>query len=272
MSNIDTKFICEIAGILRRGLGSDEIYEAVFQLLEKTVPFDSATLFLYDQRKDRLEMIHHLGEHVVELAEEIPFERGYGLSNWISTQRKPIIIESLAKARAGREGRFNSFVSMPLWSFEGLIGVLNLGSLKPGIYHKRDVGEFEIIATQVSLVLEKMLLRKQVQDQNEALKRALEELESTQTRLIEKERLAAIGEIIVTVNHEINNPLAAIIGLAEILDLTVNTADLEKIREAIKAILAQAKRIRRLTHRLTKINSSETQVYVDGTRMTKIPL
>jgi len=271
MSIFKIEFLSEIVSILQKGLGTGETYEAIFDLLEKSVPFDSATLYLYHKNQNSLEVIHQKGEDIVELAGEIPFERGDGLSSWVSKQKKPVILQSLAKARPGKEGRFNSFVSMPLWSGEVLIGVLNLGHQEPNMFKLEDQDDFAIVSTQITLVLEKILLQKKLQEHNLKLQKALNDLEKTQKKLIEKERLAAIGEIVVAVNHEINNPLSYIIGMSEILELTMQTADPQQIKEGLKAILSQAKRIQKTTQKLLEIDSSETQEYVGGTRMTKIP-
>ena len=99
----------------------------------------------------------------------------------------------------------------------------------------------------------------------------LRELQEAQTMLIEKERLAAMGELVVTVNHEINNPLTSIIGLSEILELSSATLTPQKLQDAIKAILKEAKRIQDITGRLTRISSSESTEYVGDTLMTKLP-
>ena len=44
-----------------------------------------------------------------------------------------------------------------------------------------------------------------------------EEMESLQRQVIRQERLAAIGVLVSGVAHELNNPLQAILGFAELL-------------------------------------------------------
>ena len=46
-----------------------------------------------------------------------------------------------------------------------------------------------------------------------------EELESLQRQVIRQERLAAIGVLVSGVAHELNNPLQAILGFAELLQM-----------------------------------------------------
>lgn len=268
---VATDFLHEIVTLLQKGLGAGETFEAVFHLVEKSVPFESATLFLYNHDTDKLEIMHQEGEDVVDLIREIPFSRGMGLASWVSKQKNPVILESLAKSRPGKERRFASFVSLPLRAADNLIGVLNLGHSTANMYLKVDVDAFSVMAEELSLIVETFILRKQLEDKNARLTKALSELQDTQGLLVEKERLAAMGELVVTVNHEINNPLTSIIGLAEILELSAATLTPQKVQDALKAILKEARRIQEITTRLTKISSSESKEYVGSTLMTKLP-
>ena len=44
---LGTDFLCEVASILQKGLGAEATFEAVFDLVEKTIPYNSATLAEY---------------------------------------------------------------------------------------------------------------------------------------------------------------------------------------------------------------------------------
>lgn len=268
---VATDFLREIVTLLQKGLSQGETFDAVFQLVERSVPFESATLFIYNTEEDQLEVMHQVGEDVVDLITEIPFTRGMGMSSWVSEQHDPIILESLARSRPGKERRFNSFVSMPLRAVDNLIGVLNLGHSTPNMYLQDDKEAFSLMANELSVIVETFILRRQLEDQNAKLKQALSELQNAQGLLVEKERLAAMGELVVTVNHEINNPLTSIIGLAEILELSSATLSPQKLQEAVRAILKEARRIQEVTARLERISSSQNTDYIGDTKMTPLP-
>ena len=68
--------------------------------------------------------------------------------------------------------------------------------------------------------------------------------------IIEQERLAAIDDIVVTVNHNINNPLTTIINYAELLQLMVESEDQTHVVQGIKRIHDAALRIKQFTHNL----------------------
>jgi signal transduction histidine kinase len=62
-------------------------------------------------------------------------------------------------------------------------------------------------------------------------RRIRKELESLQGQVIQQERLAAVGQLVSGVAHEINNPLQAILGFAELLQLQ------RDVPESVKADL-----------------------------------
>lgn len=83
---------------------------------------------------------------------------------------------------------------------------------------------------------------------------------------LDKERLSAIVETAVAVNHEVNNPLTAILGNVQLLLLKENDLD-EDLRAKLKTIEASALKIRDVTQRLMRINTPRSVEYTDGTKM-----
>jgi C4-dicarboxylate-specific signal transduction histidine kinase len=72
-------------------------------------------------------------------------------------------------------------------------------------------------------------------------RRMREELESLQGQVIRQERLAAVGQLVSGVAHEINNPLQAISGFAELLQL--QTRDLPvSVQNDLNVILRESAR------------------------------
>jgi C4-dicarboxylate-specific signal transduction histidine kinase len=59
-------------------------------------------------------------------------------------------------------------------------------------------------------------------------RRMREELQSLQRQVIRQERLAAVGQLVSGVAHEINNPLQAILGFAELLQMQPELPDAVK--------------------------------------------
>jgi len=94
-------------------------------------------------------------------------------------------------------------------------------------------------------------------------------LADAQQSLIRAERRAAIGEIVVALSHEINNPLMALQAQLDLVRL-----DEAALPPGGKAALAQAgqqfTRIAELLKRLRELDHEATTTYVGGTRMTDL--
>jgi len=267
---VNTQELKAIGAILQKGLSSDETHGAVMQLLERVIEFSAATLFIYRESNDQLEIVVKRGEFVVDLASNVSFSKGKGISSFIARQKKPVILPSLQYSSAGKNFRINSFLAIPLWIGDRLIGLLNIAHEQPAIYSDTFTADYELIGQQVSLVLEKMHLRHQIEEKNVVLQATLDELKRTQEQLVERERLAAIGEIVVTINHEINNPLSAIVTSAEMLVMMVESQNLEKIKSISERIVRGAKQISEVTRQLRNLSEARKKEYLPNVSMIQL--
>jgi DNA-binding response OmpR family regulator len=77
--------------------------------------------------------------------------------------------------------------------------------------------------------------------------------------------LAGIGETSLALQHEINNPLTAIIGSATLLETGSYSADDEQ--DFVRTIVEQAQRIGDVVKRLALLRNPRSVAYVRGTRM-----
>jgi DNA-binding response OmpR family regulator len=97
--------------------------------------------------------------------------------------------------------------------------------------------------------------------------RALREaLAAAERDFIHAERLAAIGQMNVTLHHNLNNPLmTAMAEAALLLELGDNLTTQQ--RESISAIKASLERIRDILHRVSTLRHDTTEQYLDGVSM-----
>ena len=95
------------------------------------------------------------------------------------------------------------------------------------------------------------------------------QLAAAQEELIRAERRAAIGEIVVALSHEINNPLMALTANLELLQLDARALP-PTGRDALRLAREQLARISELLKRLGELDRERATTYVAGTRMTDL--
>ena len=77
--------------------------------------------------------------------------------------------------------------------------------------------------------------------------------------------LAGIGETTIALEHEINNPLSALLGHAELLLMDAGLS--EDQREQLRIIQEQAARIAQVVRRLAKLKNPQSVEYLAGALM-----
>jgi DNA-binding response OmpR family regulator len=94
-------------------------------------------------------------------------------------------------------------------------------------------------------------------------------LAAAEADLVRAERLAAIGEMTVTLHHEINNPLMAAFADVELM-LQQPDAPPEGRQETLRAVLASLRRIRDILRRVGELREVRTKSYAQGLTMVDL--
>jgi DNA-binding response OmpR family regulator len=88
---------------------------------------------------------------------------------------------------------------------------------------------------------------------------------TAESELARSRWLAGIGETTIALEHEINNPLSALLGHAELLLMDRHLNDDQQ--EQLKIIQEQASRIAQVVRRLAKLKNPQSVEYLAGARM-----
>ncbi len=96
-------------------------------------------------------------------------------------------------------------------------------------------------------------LEEKVQERTLELKQHISLLNHTREQLIEKGKLAALGELTASIAHEVNNPTAVILGYMDLLLDELGDKATPEIRQDAELIIEQVGRIRKIIDDLLKL-------------------
>jgi|GEM_PF-2207623 len=240
------RLINELSRSLSAILEWPTLLARIFTQLRAVAPFDYAGLYLYDEKEDRLRLVATWGfsDQEAREAEATAMERHPG---WVLRHRQTLCSpDAAADSRVRYTGNRHSgsVLMVPLLYQERCLGVLGLGNKEKGVFSGEEQDLLEGLARQLAVAIANARLY-------EESRKTLEELRQAQEKLVRSGRLAAVGELMAGLAHELNNPLAIILGNAQ---LALETPDLPpEVRNSLEAIGQAGERIARLVHLLGEL-------------------
>ena len=229
---------------------------------EEFMNAEASSVYQLDEKKQELFVRLARGEKKDPIR-RITLKVGEGVAGHVVQTGKPMVIQDVST-----EERFSdkfdkitgfttrSILCVPLMLRNAPIGALQVINKKTGEpFNRADLELLYAIAQHVAIAMENANLYKRLEESNDM---TTQELRITQQKLIRSERLAAMGNLVQGVAHEIRNPVTTIGGFSQ--RIKKEFGDNEKIGKYVDIIIEETNRLENLVRRIREF--AEAQVCI----------
>lgn len=221
---------------------------------------ECGSLFLFDSQQKELILDSFYNSCRLNI-EGLRRRIGEGITGQVGAINTPILVKDIGNDSRFRKNGFshyrtNSFISIPLDTSKGLLGVLNLADKSNGEpFTDKDLEFAVTICKYACLIIENFNICGQLREEKDNLNK--------QKSMLEK--YASVGKLAAGVVHEINNPLDGVIRYANILleqlkDNSIAREYLLEVKKGLNRIANITKSLLEFSH---QVNSPKARKYVD---------
>jgi PAS domain S-box-containing protein len=238
----------EASAVLNSTLELETVLDLILQQIEQVVPYDTASVQRLHEKE--LEIVACRGfENPGEvLGLRFPLTTKFPNLGVIENKASSAIEDVTltyphfdGEADTYSSGHIRSWLGVPLIVKDQVIGMIALDRAVVQPYTGEEASLALAFANQAAAAIENARLYRDVQQQMEHVRRA-------QAQLVQSAKLAAIGELAAGVAHELNNPLTAVLGFAELLR---ENKELDtRFLNDVESIVTEARRARQIVRSL----------------------
>jgi signal transduction histidine kinase len=247
-SREDLRNLVQLSSLVNSSLDTQEALNNALMSVEQSVNAEVSSIFEVDKVKGELFFRLARGPGS-EKIKALRLQIGEGIAGWVAQTEKPLICpNAYLDARFSRQFdaqsgfQTRSILCVPLKSQGRLIGVLEVLNKKDGRgFNEDDLEILTMLGNMIGPALENAQLYSRLK---EKLSLTVEELKVVEDKLLQTERLAALGKLSQGVAHEVRNPVLIIGGFARRL-LKHLSAD-DPAREMVDPILHQLHRLEQM--------------------------
>jgi C4-dicarboxylate-specific signal transduction histidine kinase len=172
---------------------------------------------------------------------------GVGLPGRVWSSKQPTWVrdvtldQNFPRVGLAREAGLRAALALPIIADDRVVSVIEFFMREPQAEDERLVKVITAVAAQLDMVIERKL--------------AEDQLRNTEAELAHVARVTTMGELAASIAHEVNQPLGAIVGNADIclMWLEESAPDLKQLREAIQDIAHDGHRASQVIARIRSL-------------------
>jgi signal transduction histidine kinase/ActR/RegA family two-component response regulator len=243
----ESQALYKVSRALASTLDLDDLLNLIVHSAVDTIKAQNGVLHLLDAKTGELHprALSFIGSVRPDVAGRSRMKTGQGVAGIAMETGQVVNIPDVSSdprfIRVGKGRPMASMLVAPLKLGDRRVGTLSVDSNKINAFSPADERLLMTLAAQAAGAIEHARL---VND----LQQSLLDLKATQAQLVQSEKLSAIGQLIAGVAHEMNNPLTAVMGYAQLL-LTANSVD-EDTKHDLNKIYFQAQRAAKIVQNL----------------------
>ncbi|HJX33943.1 MAG TPA: ATP-binding protein [Desulfatiglandales bacterium] len=253
--------LLKFSALINSSLEIESVLNNAMKWAEEFINAEASSIYELDEMNNELFIRLARGEKK-EPVKGIRLKMGEGIAGWVVQSCQPIVVHDVRNEKKFSDKydkitgfKTRSLICVPLTLRGKAIGAIQVLNKKDReSFSNADLDLLTSMSHQIAVAMENAKLYQRLEKKFEL---TYLELKTAQEKLIRTERLAAMGNLVNGVAHEIRNPITVIGGFTQrIKNLSNDNAEIKKLADIILGETMRLERLVRKVHEFTDVQSA----------------
>jgi len=247
--------LLKFSALINSSLKIESVLNNAMKWAEELINAEASSIYELDEMNDELFIRLARGEKK-DPVKSIRLKLGEGIAGWVVKSGEPMVVRDVRKEKKFNDKydkitgfKTRSLICVPLTLRGKIIGAIQvLNKKSPEPFSNADLEILIGMSHQIAVAMDNAKLYHRLEQKFEM---TAQELKMAQEKLIRTERLAAMGNLVNGVAHEIRNPITVIGGFTQrIKNLSIGNVEVQKYTDII---LGETERLERLVRKVREL-------------------